>query len=357
MADLIFPSGDPGDGHILRLELVGSWESQFLGLGRLTAFLTPRLLAEAHAVDDMGINVVFLQRHRVEVGLKLILERAQATAVGDHKIDALMKRCDQACTAVGFSSEWKRFAGAQKGYADLLDRVDPGAATFRYPVDKHNQPWKRGQVDLAALERAGAAFQRDVVTLVRELATAEPLPVTGEEAAQAADELRSLVARCRDMMRVSRETVDELRRQADALSSLTPIPRGAQRGTGRDSYVALAAVAEVTEPLVARAQDLLDRLVATYSIELPAEPPSRPIGPAPMLNPFSPPETIKAAQDAQIKWFVDRFVQEIRPLSQAVNAVFRRSQGWSTPAARQVHLDVTRLRSRLITPEAQRAES
>ncbi len=216
-----------------------------------------------------------------------------------------------------------------------------------------------GEVQPRPHRRARArrrTFQRDVVTLVRELATAEPLPVTGEEAAQAADELRSLVARCRDMMRVSRETVDELRRQADALSSLTPIPRGAQRDTGRDSYVALAAVAEVTEPLVARAQDLLDRLVATYSIELPAEPPSRPIGPAPMLNPFSPPETIKAAQDAQIKWFVDRFVQEIRPLSQAVNAVFRRSQGWSTPAARQVHLDVTRLRSRLITPEAQRAE-
>lgn len=88
LEDLIFPSGDPRDGYILRLELVGSWESQFLGLGRLTAFLTPRLLAEAHAVDDMGLNVVFLQRHRVEIGLKLILERAQATPVGDHRIDS-----------------------------------------------------------------------------------------------------------------------------------------------------------------------------------------------------------------------------------------------------------------------------
>lgn len=357
LADRIFPSGDPRDGYILRLELVGSWESQFVGLGRLTAFLTPRLLAEAHAVDDMGINVVFLQRHRVEVGLKLILERAQATAVGDHNIDALWKRCDRACGAAGFSSSWQTFADDQKDYAYLLNRVDPGAATFRYPVDKHNQPWKREQVDLAELERTGAAFQQDVVALVRELATAEPLPVTAEEAVQTADELQSLVARCRGLMRVSREIVDELRRQTDALSSLSPRPLVAQRDTGRDGYAALAAVAEVTEPLAARAQDLLDRIVTIYGIELPPAPLSRPLEPAPMLNPFSPPETIKAAQDAQIKWFVDHFVQEIRPLTEAVNAVYRRSQAWSTPAAHQIYLDVKRFRSRLITSEAQRKES
>ena len=357
LADLIFPSGDPRDGYILRLELIGSWESQFLGLGRLTAFLTPRLLAEAHAVDDMGINVVFLQRHRVEVGLKLVLERAQATAVGDHSIDALWTRCEQACVAAGFSSQWQTFADSQKDYAYLLNRVDPGAATFRYPVDKQNQPWKRGQVDLAELERTGAAFQQDIVALVRELATAEPLPVTAEEAVEAADELRSLVAGCRSVMRVSRESIDELRRHADALTALGPIRRHAGRDIGRDSYAALAAVAEVTEPLAARTQDLLDRIVATYDIELPPEPPSRSIGPAPMLNPFSPSETMKAAQDAQIKWFVDHFVQEIRPLTQAVNAVYRRSRDWSAPAARQIHLDVTRFRSRLSTSEAQRRES
>ena len=347
MDDLIFPSGDPRDGYILRLALVGSWESQFLGLGRLTAFLTPRLLAEAHAVDDMGLNVVFLQRHRVEVGLKLILERAQATPVGDHRIDQLWKRCTQACMKAGFSSQWQKFDDAQKEFAYLLDRVDPGAATFRYPVDKHNQPWKRGQVDLAEMEQAGAAFEDDVLGLVRELATAEPLPVTAEEAVQAVGELQSMIEGCRGMMRSSRETVDELRRQADVLKALTPKPRASRPDTGSDSYEALAAVAEVTEPLATRAQDLLDRIVAAYGIELtPASSPP-PIGPAPMLNPFSPPEKLKATQDVQIKWLVDHFVREIHPLAQAVNAVHRRSENWSTPAARQIHLDVTRFRSRL----------
>lgn len=254
----------------------------------------------------------------------------------------------------GFSSQWHKFDDAQKEFAYLLDRVDPGAATFRYPVDKKNQPWKRGQVDLAEMEQAGAAFEDDVLVLVRELATAEPLPVPAEEAGQAVDELRSLIGGCNGMMRASRETVDELRRQADTLKALIPRPRANRLDTSNDSYEALAAVAEVTEPLATRSQDLLDRIVAAYGIELPPASSPPPIGPAPMLNPFSPPEKLKATQDAQIKWFVDHFVREIRPLAQAVNAVYHRSENWSTPAARQIHLDVTRFRSRLTVSGSQR---
>jgi len=303
----------------------------------------------------MGVNVVFLQRHRIEVGLKLILERAQESPVGDHRLDVLWKRCDQACAA-GFSSQWPTFEGAQKDFVDLLNRVDPGAATFRYPVDMSNQPWKRGQVDLAELEQAGAAFEQDVLSLVRELATAEPLPITAGEAAQAADELRSLIDGCKGMLRVSHETVDELRRHQDILESLRPTPLRSQRDSGHDSHAELAAVAEVTESLATRAQDLLDRIIATYGIEMTPAPPPRPVAPAPMLNPFDNPKAIKATQDAQIKWFVDHFVREIRPLTKAVNAIYCRSQDWSTPAARQIHLEVTRFRSRLGASERQRTE-
>jgi hypothetical protein len=357
LAELIFPSGDPRDGYILRLDLVDSWESQFLGLGRLTAFVTPRLLAEAHAVDDMGINVVFLQRHRVEVGLKLILERAQAKPVGEHKVAALWKRCDQACAAAGFPSQWQSFADAQEEYAKLLGSVDPEAATFRYPVDMRNQPWKRGHVDLAELERAGAAFERDAVALVREIAAEEALPVTAEDSAEAAKELRLLIAGCRSVMGVSRQIAEEFRRQADGLSSLMPTVRKTRRDIGSDGFPELAAVAEVTEPLADRAQNLLDRIVDAYGIELPPGPPSRSVKPAPVLNPLSPPEAIKATQDAQIRWVGNLLAEEFRGLTQAVNAVYRRTQDWSTPAARQIHLDVTRFRSRLTTTAAQRAET
>lgn len=350
LADSIFPAGDPRDGWILRLELVGSWESQFLGLGRLVAFLTPRLLKEAFAVDDMGVNVVFLQRHRVEVGLKLILERAGASPVGDHKIDVLWSRCAEACTDAGFSARWDDFDRAQKEFGTTLNLVDPGAATFRYPVDRRNQPWKRGQVDLAQLEEAGAAFERDLMALVRELAAAEPLPIAAGESLEASEELRSLIAGCRGIVGVSRQTADQLRQQMEEMRSLIPGPR-VRRADGEGEVPELDAIAEVTEPLAGRLDDLLDRVVATYGLDLDPPPRVQPIGPAPRLTPFAPPARQKEIQDAQISWFVESLVRELRPLAQSVEAVHKRSETWTTPAARQIHLDVARLRSRMGHPK------
>ncbi|MBA3329124.1 MAG: hypothetical protein H0T43_12565 [Solirubrobacterales bacterium] len=52
--------------------------------------------------------------------------------------------------------------------------------------------------------------------------------------------------------------------------------------------------------------------------------------------------------DKQIKWWVDGLVAFARPLTQAVADVEDRSREWSTPAARQLHLDVVRFRSRLM---------
>jgi len=296
----------------------------------------------------MGVNVVFLQRHRVEVGLKLILERASADPVGKHSIVALWERSAEACAAAGALSGWEAFDRAQKEFAELLDRVDPGAATFRYPVDKKNQPWKRGQVDLVKLEEAGAAFQRDLLGLVRDLAAAEPLQISEDEAAGAAEERRALVDCCRKAMRTSREIAEQFRQQAEALASRMPDSRRRMRDLGREGFPELEAVAEATEPLVTRTQDLLDRVLATYEIELAAMPPVEPIGPAPRPNLFDAPTRLKETQEAQIKWVVDNFVRDLRPLGDAVNSVCRRSESWQTPAARQIHLDATRFRSRLL---------
>jgi hypothetical protein len=346
-ADMIFPGGEPRDGNILQLELVGSWESQLLGLGRLTAFLTPRLLEEAFAVDDMGVNVVFLQRHRVEVGLKLILERMDASAVGDHNIDTLWKRCDRACREAGFPSHWEAFGRAQREFAYLLNRVDPNAATFRYPVNKSNQPWERGQVDLMELENAGAAFQVDLMALVRDAAGAETMPIGREEAAEAAEELRRLVVRCRGLMRTNREIFDDFSDQMKALRALNPNPGRNRPDPSEAGIPEFEAIAEVIEPLASRAEDLLGRVVETYALEVAVTCAPEPITPAPRLRPFDPPAKQAEAQKAQIKWFVDLIVREFPPLAEAVDAVCSRSASWETPAARQIHLDATRFRSRL----------
>jgi hypothetical protein len=348
MADIIFPTGEPRDGYILRLELVGSWESALLGLGRLAAFLTPRLLSEAHAVDDMGVNVVFLQRHRVEVGLKLILERAGADPLVTHGIGLLRTRCAKACAAMGAPSCWNTFDNAQAEFAELLDRVDPAAAMFRYPVDRENQPWNRGNVDLVALEEAGAAFQRDVLVVVGELAAMELLPIAEPDAVEAAEELRALSVLCPAFIRSSREVLERLRQQRQALSSVILGPRAGGPEPGDDAYPEHEALEEASEAMVRGAETLLARLVVAYGIDLEPTPTIASVGSLAPLDPFASPGRKKEAFDAQITWSADQMLPQLRALTASVNAVYHRSHSWETPAARQVHLDVARFRSRLV---------
>jgi hypothetical protein len=271
-----------------------------------------------------------------------------ATAVGGHSIDALWKRCDLACADAQFASQWNALDRTQREFAYPLDRVDPGAATFRYPVDRQNQPWKRGQVDLAELEKSAAAFQNDLLLLVREATAVEPIPIAEEEAGEAAEELRSLVSRCRSLIRSNKEVADQFFQQMDAMRALTSKSSNRLPDPRRDGVPEFESIAEVTEPLASRAEDLLNRVVDTYGVELAPMPPLGPIDLAPRLNPFDSPAKNAEVQKAQIEWIVDRLVRQLRPLAKAVDAVCSRSEFWETPAAHQIHLDVTRLQSRLL---------
>jgi hypothetical protein len=136
LRDDIFPTGTPRDGNIIRTKWVGTWESQLLGIGRTTAFLTDRMLVESFAVDDMALDVIFFQRHRVEVALKLILERAGAPITPTHDLDKLRDACEAATKNAGMDPEWRAFANKQDEYIQLVGGIDPGAATFRYPVSR-----------------------------------------------------------------------------------------------------------------------------------------------------------------------------------------------------------------------------
>lgn len=344
--DDIFPVGAPRDGKILRLGLVGTWESQLVGLGRLTAFLTPRLLTQSHAVDDMGLYLVFLQRHRVEVALKLILERAKAPIPGNHLVMRLFSQCEDACRAVGMDKAWGSFAGAQQPFAELIDEVDPSAATFRYPVDNKAQPWaRRENVDLEALETAGRAFHDDVDVLVAALATLEPPPVKAAEAPEVIEKLTELAAHCRRFMSWQDEVMGALRKQSQDLARFTGKKFRPQTG---EVMQGLSAVTEVSLALGDRAEALCDRIGATYGLVAPAVSDAPAFVEPPGLVPFSPPEVLKAAQDAQIRWIVDGLIEHVRPLTRAVADVAALSEGWDGHAARQLHLDVVRFRSRLM---------
>src|SRR6202034_3164020 len=133
---------------------------------------------------------------------------------------------------------------AQKEFGATLNLVDPGAATFRYPVDRKNQPWRRGHVDLARLEEAGAAFERDLQALIGKLAAAEPLPIAAEEAPEAAEELRSLIAGCNGMVDTPSEVAVQLRRQLEEMRSLAPGPRVGKSGPDPVELPELEAISD-----------------------------------------------------------------------------------------------------------------
>lgn len=351
LRDRIFPPGPaPRDGNIARTKWVGTWESQLIGLGRLTGFLSPRLVAQSHAIDDMALNLVFLQRHRIEVGLKLVLERAGQEIPRLHRLGELRDRCQNACAAAGLGTEWANIVSRHDEYIDLIDSVDPGASTFRYPTDLNSMPWNRDQfIDVVELDRAGSGLQNAILEVVELFAAREPSPVSTMDAVAAVGELRKLSAACRDLITLQEDAVQALRAEGERLRGGRPV----SFDPARDVYHAGEALAEYTVALADRTDRVLNRIVAASCVvNLPDPPPLPPLPPVPQLTPFAGPLILAQQQQAQIKWFTDAFLPRWRRLSDAIRAVESRTATWTTPAARQLHLDVARFASRMFVQGA-----
>jgi hypothetical protein len=290
----------------------------------------------------MALNIVFLQRHRIEVGLKLILERADAEIPKTHSLRELCTCGAEACDAAGLGTEWARLITPNDEFIELMDDVDPVSDAFRYPVDAKSVPWNRHEfIDVVALEDAGIRLQQGVMDVVEALAAREPLPVSEADAAAAARELHGLAAACRAVEAFQRESLEAFRAERRR-----PGDGRADRVEG--VLIAGEAVAEHTLALAARAERMRDHIVARMDVDPPADPePLPPLPPLPKTV-FSFDERMMAErQQEQIKWVVDAMIPRFRWLIEAVRAVERRTARWSTPAARQVHLDAARFMSRL----------
>lgn len=351
LEDRIFPPGPPRDGHIARTALVGSWESQFIGIGRLTSFVSSRLLDQSHAVDDLSLSVMYLQRHRVEVGLKLLLERAGEQIPLRHDIKILLDACADACTTVGLSDAWRTFAVSQQDYIGLMHGADPSSTAFRYPVGTSRRAsYRRELIDIEELEKAGGRFEGSLLVLVRGLAWLEPLPIGVDQHEVVATELRELIRTCRDVVRTRQRLMNRLRAENDRAFWRSR----RRRREGAEDWAA-AALDDVTTALADRAESMLERLASTGE---PTSPPSAETmsrSDIPRLDLSRPQASWPAQIRAQERWMVDEQMASMRPLMRAVAAVQRRSVGWSTPAARQLHLDVARFNARLSRAEAEKS--
>lgn len=359
LRDRLFPPASV-DGNTLRIGLVGTWEAQFLGLGRLTKFLTAELPKRTYGADDMGIYLVFLQRHRVEVGLKLILERvATPTTPTTHDLNSLLGTCKGTCRAT-HPGPFDRFDRQQREYIQLLQQVDPGAASFRYPVDTAAVPWQREDLaDLAEFEIAGAAFESDVMELIGSLATLEPLPVADTDAHDIAAKLADFADAANTAVSSQTRAMAVMIAERDRLLALTGKSKNRNHlDVEHSAFDGYRSVLDVAHTLAQRTERMLDRIVEHHPDAAPQRiaPPDLPPHPPTRLSPD--PQVLNAQASAQMKWGVDILIAYMRPLAHAVEALASASENWATPAARQVHLDVERFRSRLqaawTAPETER---
>jgi hypothetical protein len=155
--DDIFPSERRSD--YMQTEWATDWEAALSGFSYATKYLTEHRTDLGATIDQAGLALVFLQRHRVELALKVLLEAAGAPVPPTHSIRTLWDACEDQLSAKD-PRECQLFRDAHYEFVLTVDAVDPGSFTFRYPVNRQGAPVQRPQfIDLDALERHGDDFR------------------------------------------------------------------------------------------------------------------------------------------------------------------------------------------------------
>lgn len=160
LADEIFPS----EQHVDLVQTrwaegwtdSDGWTSSSIAFGEAARFLTENRAKFGASIDQVGLVVFFLQRHRVELAMKeLLVDRGvefDEIKRAGHSLEALWNAC---ALAVGASSEeWGKLDADGKELVTLIHKHDPSADAYRYPVNRKGEKHKRPEyIDLGALEK------------------------------------------------------------------------------------------------------------------------------------------------------------------------------------------------------------
>jgi hypothetical protein len=158
LRDEIFPS-EQREAYV-QTQWSKGWGYAGIGYGEAAQFLTEHRRDFRASIDQVGLVIFFLQRHRVELALKemLVQRRFDLREVkAQHSLVALWNACR---TAVGADTqEWRELDTGGSEMIGLLADADPGSYTYRYPVGKDGKENERPEfIDLDALEDHVTAF-------------------------------------------------------------------------------------------------------------------------------------------------------------------------------------------------------
>jgi hypothetical protein len=148
------------------------WTAGAAGFGFAAEFLTKNARSFGATIDQAGLAVLFLQRHRVELILKNLLGFLDVKFPPTHSLRRLWQLCQEGFEESDLS--WDEFQKDNGEFIDALSAVDDGAATFRFPVDRDGgQIVRPSFVDLQALNRHADKLYWEAAGCMDYLAEAE----------------------------------------------------------------------------------------------------------------------------------------------------------------------------------------
>lgn len=161
MSDDIFPR-TPSRAFV-QTQWADGWAFAVLGFGSAARMLTEQRASMHGTVDQIGIAVFYLQRHRVELVMKQALvdlgEDRGAVAKLNHNLDAIWRRLGEVVSAID-SKHWRRLDGDFRDFVSTIHRADEGSFAHRYPIDRRGADVKREEfIDLDTLENYAAGFE------------------------------------------------------------------------------------------------------------------------------------------------------------------------------------------------------
>ena len=163
--DDIFPTNQHPD--FVQTQWAKGWGYTVIGFGDAARMLTEEREKMHASVDQIGLAVFYLQRHRVELVMKQALvdlgEDPLAVANMKHNLAALWRRLGEVVRAIA-PKHWQDLDGQHGEFVVAIHEADEGSFSYRYPIDMKGAEAKRKPfIDLDALQRHADDFENGVV--------------------------------------------------------------------------------------------------------------------------------------------------------------------------------------------------
>lgn len=162
--DEIFPTNR--SERFVQTEWAAGWGYAVIGFGEAARMLTEERHRMHASVDQIGLAVFYLQRHRVELVLKQALidlgEEAPAAIARGHDLAALW-HLFEVRVSTRDPAAWDTLNREHGEFVAAMHEADKSSFSYRYPVDQSGGDVQRASfIDLDALQRHAVHFEDGV---------------------------------------------------------------------------------------------------------------------------------------------------------------------------------------------------